>query len=80
GAPGLTGMLRYFKGSNINLPKLGGTDLKESARDLELAYVIQSGPIKGLVLRTRCSMYRNDLSSAATFRNDNETRINIDYT
>lgn len=80
GVPGLTGMLRYMKGDNINLPTLGGKGLKESSRDVELAYVLQSGPIKGLALRARHATYRNDQSSASTFRSDNETRLNIDYT
>jgi hypothetical protein len=38
------------------------------------------GSLKGISVRLRNSMYRNDFSSAATFRDDNETRINIDYT
>ena len=80
GLPGLTGMVRYLRGTNIDLPQLGGSDLTESSKDLELAYVIQSGPAKGLALRLRNAFYRNEQSSASTFRSDNETRINIDYT
>ncbi|EJM10405.1 outer membrane porin, OprD family [Pseudomonas sp. GM21] len=80
GLPGLTGMVRYLRGTNIDLPQLGGSDLTESSKDLELAYVIQSGPAKGLGLRLRNAFYRNEQSSASTFRSDNETRINIDYT
>lgn len=80
GFPGLTGMLRYLHGSHIDLPRLGGSDLSESSKDMELAYAVQSGPVKNLVLRLRQNFYRNNLSSAATFRSDNETRINIDYT
>jgi hypothetical protein len=80
GIPGLTGMLRYLHGSNISLPRLGGSDRSESSKDLELSYVVQSGPVKGLSVRLRQNFYRNDLSAAATFRSDNETRINVDYT
>ncbi|GLZ86961.1 porin [Metapseudomonas resinovorans] len=80
GIPGLTGMARYLRGSNIDLPKLGGTNLSESSKDLELAYVIQSGPAKGLALRLRHAAYRNEQSAASSFRSDNETRINVDYT
>jgi hypothetical protein len=80
GIPGLTGMLRYLHGSNIDLPRLGGSDMSESSKDLELSYVVQSGPVKGLGVRLRQNFYRNDLSSAATFRSDNETRVNVDYT
>ncbi|WP_256580274.1 MULTISPECIES: OprD family porin [unclassified Pseudomonas] len=80
GLPGLTGMARYLRGSHIDLPQLGGTDLTESSKDVELAYVIQSGPAKGLALRLRHALYRNEQSAASTFRSDNETRINVDYT
>ncbi|MOA60420.1 Porin-like protein NicP precursor [compost metagenome] len=73
-------MARYLRGSHIDLPQLGGTDLTESSKDVELAYVIQSGPAKGLALRLRHALYRNEQSAASTFRSDNETRINVDYT
>ncbi|CAI8885619.1 OprD family porin [Pseudomonas chlororaphis] len=79
GVPGLTGMVRYMRGTNIDLPRLGGRDLTESSKDLELAYVVQSGPAKGLAIRLRHAFYRNDLEPTATFRSDNETRINLDY-
>jgi hypothetical protein len=80
GIPGLTGMVRYLRGTNIDLPNLGGRNLTESSKDLELSYVVQSGPAKDLAFRIRHAFYRNDLSAAATFRDDNETRVNIDYT
>lgn len=80
GIPGLRAMARYLHGSHINLPALGGDDLSESSKDFELSYAVQSGPVKGLALRLRQNFYRSDLSSAATFRSDNETRVNIDYT
>jgi hypothetical protein len=80
GVPGLKGMLRYMRGSNIDLPAMGGDNLTESSKDVELSYVIQSGPFSGLALRARHAFFRNDLSAAATMRSANETRINIDYT
>ncbi|WP_205300328.1 OprD family outer membrane porin [Pantoea sp. Ap-967] len=80
GIPGLTGMIRYMRGSDIDLPQLGGANLKESSKDVEVAYVVQSGPAKNLAIRLRHAFYRNDLDSNATFRSDNETRINFDYT
>lgn len=80
GVPGLTGMVRYLHGDDIDLPALGGSSLKESSKDFELAYVIQSGPAKGLAFRVREAFYRNQQGAASTFRSDNETRINIDYT
>lgn len=80
GLPGLKGMVRYLRGDHIDLPNLGGNDRSESSKDLEMSYVIQAGPAKGLALRVRHAFYRNNLSGAATFRSDNETRINVDYT
>jgi hypothetical protein len=80
GIPGLTGMVRYLHGDSIDLPALGGRDLTESSKDFELAYVIQAGPAKGLAFRVREAFYRNQQGAASTFRSDNETRINVDYT
>lgn len=81
GVPGLSATVRYLKGSNIELPKkFGGSGLEESERDLQLSYVIQSGPLKDVALRVRNALYRNNFAPNATFRDDNETRINIDYT
>lgn len=73
-------MMRYLHGSNIDLPALGGRNLKESSKDFELQYVVQSGPAKGLVFRLREAFYRNQQGATSSFRSDNETRINIDYT
>ncbi|UZZ09469.1 OprD family porin [Ectopseudomonas mendocina] len=81
GVPGLKGMVRYLKGSDIELsPALGGKGLSESSRDLELSYTVQSGSFKGVSLRVRNAHYRNDFAPTAAFRDGNETRINIDYT
>ena len=81
GVPGLKGMLRYLDGSHIELPTaLGGSGLNESEKDIELSYVVQSGPLKNVALRLRHAWYRNDFASAASFRDDNELRVNIDYT
>ena len=73
-------MVRYLHGDSINLPTLGGSDLSESSKDFELSYVIQSGPAKDLAFRIREAFYRNEHTTASTFRSDNETRVNIDYT
>ncbi|MFJ7884466.1 OprD family porin [Pseudomonas sp. NPDC096917] len=80
GLPGLNGMLRYVSGSNIELPTLGGSDLTESEKDLEVSYAVQSGPLKDVSLRVRNAWYRNDFTAQASHRDDNELRINIDYT
>lgn len=79
GVPGLKGMLRYVSGDNIDLPKLGGSDLKESEKDVELSYVVQSGTFKDVAFRVRHAWYRNDFGPGATHRDDNELRVNIDY-
>lgn len=81
GVPGLKGMVRYLRGSNIELPaSLGGSGLTESEKDIELSYVVQSGTFKGVGLRLRHAWYRNDFAPTANFRDDNELRVNIDYT
>lgn len=79
GVPGLKSVARYIRGSNISLPTLGGDGLTESERYLEVSYAAQ-GALKGWAARVRQSQYRNDFASAASFRDDNETRITIDYT
>ena len=80
GAPGLNGMLRYVSGDNIELARFGGSNLSESEKDIELWYVLQSGPLKDLSLRLRNAWYRNDFTAQASHRDDNELRLNIDYT
>lgn len=80
GAPGLKAMVRYVQGDNIELPTLGGSNLSESEKDLEISYILQSGPLKDLSLRVRHAWYRNDFAAQASHRDDNELRINIDYT
>lgn len=80
GVPGLTAMLRYVNGDNIELPKLGGSNLSESEKDIEVSYVVQSGALKGVSLRVRHAWYRNDFLAQASHRDDNELRVNIDYT
>ena len=80
GAPGLNGMLRYVSGDNIELARFGGSNLSESEKDIEVSYVLQSGPLKDLSLRLRNAWYRNDFTAQASHRDDKELRVNIDYT
>lgn len=80
GVPGLKTRLRYLRGDNIELPTLGGTDLKERELQMEVGYVIQSGTFKGVGLKARHSIYRNDFAAGAAFRDENQTRLHIDYT
>lgn len=79
GAPGLNGMLRYVSGDNIELARFGGSNLSESEKDVEVSYVLQSGPLKDLSLRLRNAWYRNDFTAQASHQG-NELRVNIDYT
>lgn len=74
GIPGLSALYRYIDGSNIHLPGADG-DSDETERSWELAYVLQSGPAKGLGLRYRQAHYTSHF-----FRDVDEQRVNIDYT
>ncbi|MGE7992882.1 OprD family porin [Pseudomonas sp. NPDC089554] len=75
GLPGLAFGMRYAKGDGIETTRLVGEHGREWERDLDLSYVIQSGPIKGLSLRWRNanlnSSYANDM---------NENRFIVGYT
>ncbi|WP_397459210.1 OprD family outer membrane porin [Pseudomonas asplenii] len=81
GLPGLKATFRYLKGDDIELPiSLGGKGLSESERYAELSYVIQNGAFKNVAFRVRNSKYRNDFTSNASFHDEDQTRVNIDYT
>ncbi|MBV4458256.1 OprD family porin [Pseudomonas sp. COR58] len=80
GVPGLRGMLRYVRGDNIELMRFGGNGLSESEKDAEVSYVVQQGSFKGVALRLRHAWYRNDFLAGASHRDDNELRVNVDYT
>ena len=62
GIPGLALQAKYVKGTGA---KVSATidDAKEWERDLQVSYVIQSGPVKGLSFRVRQATYRNDFNS-----------------
>ncbi|MBK4999682.1 OprD family porin [Pseudomonas sp. S31] len=81
GIPGLTAMLWHMRGDNIELPeRMGGRGLYERESQAQVAYVIQSGPLQGLGFKVRHAWYRNDFTQAATFRDNNDLRVNILYT
>ncbi|MNP02272.1 Porin-like protein NicP precursor [compost metagenome] len=73
GIPGLTIMNRYLSGSNIHAGAV--TDGKEWGRESELAYVVQSGPLKDMSFKWRNSSLRRDFSN---FDID-ENRVIINY-
>ncbi|MNG91078.1 Porin-like protein NicP precursor [compost metagenome] len=72
GVPGLTAFARYVKGDNF---KVAGEDASEWERNLDITYVVQSGPLKNLALRWRNVELRGD----ATGRRD-ENRVILAYT
>ena len=80
GLVGLKGRLRYVRGDNIELAALNADDRKEREFQMELGYVIQSGPLKNLGLLARKSIYRNDFPTGAAFRDENQTRFLAIYT
>lgn len=81
GLPNLYTMLRYSKGVNIELDSvLGGSSRKERALDADIRYSVSSGFFEGLSLRLRHTIYRNNFTVQANYKNGNETRINADYT
>jgi len=79
GVPGLRTRLRYVRGDHIDLAALGADDRKEREFQMELGYVIQSGPLKDVGLLARKSIYRNDFPGSAAFRDENQTRFLVTY-
>jgi len=73
GIPGLTLMTRYLSGDNID--RGTASDGKEWERDMDLAYVIQEGPLKNLGLKWRNAMVRNNFG-----RDIDENRLIVSYT
>jgi hypothetical protein len=75
GIPGLTFMTRYLSGDGIELGA-GQADGKEWERDTDIAYVVQSGPLKNLGLK-----WRNATLRSTHFGNDlDENRLILSYT
>ncbi|MFP3995470.1 OprD family porin [Pseudomonas capeferrum] len=73
GIPGLTMMNRYLSGDNVHVGLLSNG--KEWGRESELAYVIQSGPLKDLSIKWRNSSLRRNFSN---FDID-ENRVILNY-
>ncbi|WP_049244842.1 OprD family outer membrane porin, partial [Pseudomonas aeruginosa] len=71
---GLTFMTRYVKGDNIDLLTTSGEG-KEWERDMDIAYVFQSGPLKNLGVKWRNATMRTN------YTNDyDENRLIVSYT
>ncbi|NNB43692.1 OprD family porin [Pseudomonas chlororaphis] len=72
GLPGLTTTLRYIRGDNVDTGK--GFEGKDWERDLDIGYVVQSGPLGGLGIKVRNVVARSN------YRTDiNENRLLLSY-
>lgn len=76
GLPGLTFMTRYVYGDNVELGA-GRAEGKEWERNMDLGYVIQSGPVKGLGLKWRNATYRSNFGKHSEL---DENRLILSYT
>ena len=73
GVPGLTMMNRYISGDNVHTATT--SDGKEWGRESELAYTVQSGPLKNLNVKWRNATIRRDFST----NEFDEKRLFISY-
>ncbi|MGW8466255.1 OprD family porin [Pseudomonas sp. CLCA07] len=73
GVPGLTMMNRYISGDNVHTGTI--TDGTEWGRESELAYTIQSGPLKSFNVKWRNASIRKSFST----NEFDENRIIINY-
>ena len=73
GVPGLTMMNRYISGNNVHTATT--SDGKEWGRESELAYTVQSGPLKNLNVKWRNATIRRDFST----NEFDENRLFISY-
>ncbi|MCY1383594.1 Porin-like protein NicP [compost metagenome] len=79
GLPGLTAGVRYIKGDNVDAqatnrggPRYEGKDFE---RDLDIGYVVQSGPLKNVGVRLR------NVTARSNYRSDiDENRLILSYT
>jgi hypothetical protein len=65
-------MTRYVSGDNF---EIAGTNAKEWERNVDIAYVVQSGPLKNVNLRLRNVAYRGSRTTDI-----DENRIIVGYT
>lgn len=75
GVPGLTFMTRYLNGNNIDLG-VNRPEGKEWERDMDIGYVVQSGPLKNVGVK-----WRNATVRSTNFGSDlDENRLIVSYT
>ncbi|MNP28095.1 Porin-like protein NicP precursor [compost metagenome] len=72
GLPGLSLVSRYVEGDGF---KVAGQSAKESEVDVDLAYVVQSGPLQGLRFQWRTGKYWSD-----RLADGDENRFIVNYT
>ncbi|EMM7968530.1 TPA: OprD family outer membrane porin, partial [Pseudomonas aeruginosa] len=88
GVPGLTFMVRYINGKDIDGTKMSdnnvgyknygyGEDGKHHETNLEAKYVVQSGPAKDLSFRIRQAWHRANADQGEG--DQNEFRLIVDY-
>lgn len=75
GIPGLNILTRYVSGDHIQLAN--DQEGKEWERNIELKYIIQTGPFKNLSLRLRNATYRTNYAQSA--RDVDEIRLIASY-
>ena len=73
GVPGLTASVRYIKGDNVDTGR--GFEGEDRERDLDLAYTVQSGPLKNFSVRVRNAEARSNYRTDIT-----ENRLILSYT
>lgn len=79
GIPGLVAGVRYIRGDNVDVqatnrngPRYEGEDFE---RDLDIGYVVQSGPLKNVGVRLR------NVTARSNYRSDiDENRLILSYT
>ncbi|AIR89735.1 OprD family porin [Pseudomonas cremoricolorata] len=72
GLPGLSFLTRYVNGDNVS--RASGGEGKEWERDIELKYVVQSGPLKNVAVRLRNASFRSNFA-----RDADENRVLVSY-
>jgi len=74
GVPGLTFMTRYLSGDNVDRGA-GLSEGKTWERNMDIAYVVQSGPLKNVGLKWRNASTRSNVGSDI-----DENRLIVSYT
>ena len=77
GVPGLTFMTRYVRGSGATTESTNNG--KEWERDVDVKYVLQSGPAKDLSLRVRQATYRSSDGVYYGSSSIDELRLIVEY-